>query len=322
MFSAVPTSRQQLSSRGAAVQVNAKAGSVEYKDLMAIAEEACRRGEQVIREAADKPREITHKGAADLVTDTDQKSEKVVLGFVQEKFPDHGVLGEEGGIMGNAGSDYLWICDPIDGTTNFTHSYPPFAVSVGVLENGTPVAGAVVEFAGSQGNWHTRMYTAYKGGGCFLDGRKVSVSSEDSVQQSLLITGFDQVEHGEPWAKNMDLFKHFTDKSRGVRRSGAAAVDMAHVACGIADAYWEMRIKAWDVAAGTLLVTEAGGTITAMDGSEHSVFSRSHLASNGKLHKSMQPIMQEAIKELVDNGNDFGPWFIPDGLPFKVPGQK
>lgn len=94
------------------------------------------------------------------------------------------------------------------------------------------------------------------------------------------------------------------------------------VPAGIADAYWEMRIKAWDVAAGTLLVTEAGGTITAMDGSEHSVFSRSHLASNGKLHKSMQPIMQEAIKELVDNGNDFGPWFIPDGLPFKVPGQK
>ena len=88
---------------------------------------------------------------------------------------------------GNAGSDYLWICDPIDGTTNFTHSYPPFAVSVGVLENGTPVAGAVVEFAGSQGNWHTRMYTAYKGGGCFLDGRKVTVSNEDSVQQSLLV---------------------------------------------------------------------------------------------------------------------------------------
>lgn len=96
-----------------------------------------------------------------------------------------------------------------------------------------------------------------------------------------------------------------------------------HPACaGIADAYWEMRIKAWDVAAGTLLVTEAGGTITSMDGSEHSVFSRSHLASNGKLHKPMQPIMQEAIQELVSNGNDFGPWFIPDGLPFKVPGQK
>ena len=88
---------------------------------------------------------------------------------------------------GNAGSDYLWICDPIDGTTNFTHSYPPFAVSVGVLENGVPVAGAVVEFAGSQGNWHTRMYTAYKGGGTFLDGRKVHVSNEDSVQQSLLV---------------------------------------------------------------------------------------------------------------------------------------
>lgn len=289
---------------------------------MHAAEAAARKAETVVRSKADQEREITFKGATDLVTDTDKESEKTLLAALNEKYPDHAVLGEEGGIVGNVESDYLWVLDPVDGTTNYSHSYPPFAISVGCLEKGVPVAACIVEFAGSRGNWHTRFYTAYKGGGTFVDGQKVTVSKADDIRRSLLITGFDQVEHGEPWHKNMELFKHFTDISQGVRRSGAAAADMAHVACGIADAYWELRIKPWDVAAGTLLITEAGGKITTMDGQEHSVFSRSHLATNTLLHDKMLPTTKAAIEELVSNGNDFSPWFIPDGVNFPIAGRK
>ncbi|GMP71426.1 hypothetical protein CsSME_00029835 [Camellia sinensis var. sinensis] len=181
-------------------------------------------------------------------------SEVAILEVVTKNFKDHLILGEEGGLIGNSSSDYLWCIDPLDGTTNFAHCYPSFAVSVGVLYKGKPAAGAVVEFVGGPMCWNTRTFSAAAGGGAFCNGQKIQVSHTDKVEQSLLVTGFGY-EHDDAWSTNIELFKEFTDVSRGVRRLGAAAVDMCHVALGIVEAYWEYRLKPWDMAAGVLVTS-------------------------------------------------------------------
>ncbi|XP_060674064.1 phosphatase IMPL1, chloroplastic isoform X4 [Ziziphus jujuba] len=241
-------------------------GPIAPSRLIQVAETAASTGAQVVMDAVNKPQSITYKGLTDLVTDTDKMSEAAILEVVRNNFGDHLVLGEEGGIIGETSSDYLWCIDPLDGTTNFAHCYPSFAVSVGVLFRGKPAAASVVEFVGGPMCWNTRTFSATAGGGAFCNGQKVHVSQTHQVEQSLLVTGFGY-EHDDAWATNMELFKEFTDISRvlideiyffllshGVRRLGAAAVDMCHVALGIVEAYWEYRLKPWDMAAGVLLL--------------------------------------------------------------------
>ncbi|XP_047960286.1 phosphatase IMPL1, chloroplastic isoform X2 [Salvia hispanica] len=227
-------------------------GPVSSDRLLEVIEIAAKTGAQVIMDAVNKPRNITYKGLTDLVTDTDKMSEAAILDVVKKNFQDHLILGEEGGIIGDSSSDYLWCIDPLDGTTNFAHCYPSFAVSIGVLYKGKPAAASVVEFVGGPKCWNTRTFTAAAGKGAFCNGEKIHVSQTDTVERSLLVTGFGY-EHDDPWATNMELFKEFTDVSRGVRRLGAAAVDMSHVALGIVEAYWEYRLKPWDMAAGVLI---------------------------------------------------------------------
>ncbi|XP_025643893.1 phosphatase IMPL1, chloroplastic isoform X2 [Arachis hypogaea] len=239
-------------------------------------------------DAVNKPRNITYKGLTDLVTETDKMSEAAILEIVNKNFEDHLILGEEGGIIGDAASDYLWYIDPLDGTTNFAHGYPSFAVSVGVLYRGRPAAAAVVEFVGGPMCWNTRTFSATTGGGAFCNGERIQVSETNQVERSLLVTGFGY-DHDDAWATNIDLFREFTDVSRGVRRLGAAAVDMCHVALGIVEAYWEYRLKPWDMAAGVLMVEEAGGAVSRMDGGKFCVFDRSVLVSNGVLHEKIAP---------------------------------
>nr|XP_009590604.1 phosphatase IMPL1, chloroplastic isoform X1 [Nicotiana tomentosiformis] len=262
-------------------------------------------------DAVNKPRNVTYKGLTDLVTDTDKSSEVAILEVVRKNFPDHLILGEEGGIIGDSSSDYLWCIDPLDGTTNFAHGYPSFAVSVGVLFRGKPAAATVVEFVGGPMCWNTRIFSAAAGKGAFANGEKIHVSGTDKVEQSLLVTGFGY-DHDDPWATNMELFKDFTDVSRGVRRLGAAAVDMCHVALGIAEAYWEYRLKPWDMAAGVLIVEEAGGTVSCMDGGKFSVFDRSVLVSNGLLHAKLLEKIGPATENLKGKGIDFSVWFKPE----------
>nr|XP_015891234.2 phosphatase IMPL1, chloroplastic isoform X4 [Ziziphus jujuba var. spinosa] len=241
-------------------------GPIAPSRLIQVAETAASTGAQVVMDAVNKPQSITYKGLTDLVTDTDKMSEAAILEVVRNNFGDHLVLGEEGGIIRETSSDYLWCIDPLDGTTNFAHCYPSFAVSVGVLFRGKPAAASVVEFVGGPMCWNTRTFSATAGGGAFCNGQKVHVSQTHQVEQSLLVTGFGY-EHDDAWATNMELFKEFTDISRvlideiyffllshGVRRLGAAAVDMCHVALGIVEAYWEYRLKPWDMAAGVLLL--------------------------------------------------------------------
>ncbi|GLJ20740.1 hypothetical protein SUGI_0377960 [Cryptomeria japonica] len=292
-------------------------GSLSASDLLSGAEAAAKRGAEVVMEAVNKPRNIDYKGKTDLVTDTDRRSELAIEEVIREKFKNHLILGEEGGFTGDASSEYLWCIDPLDGTTNFAHGYPSFAVSVGVLYRGRPAAASVVEFAGGPLCWVTRSFSASAGGGAFCNGQPIHVSSSDQVERSLLITGFGY-DHDDAWATNMDLFKEFTDVSRGVRRLGAAAVDMCHVAFGIAEAYWEYRLKPWDMAAGVLMVEEAGGTVTCMDGSDFCVFDRSLLVSNGTLHEKLLEKIAPPTKKLIQNGMDVSQWFKPENYKSDV----
>ncbi|XP_004233230.1 phosphatase IMPL1, chloroplastic [Solanum lycopersicum] len=292
-------------------------GSIPSSELLKVVEAAAKTGAQVVMDAVNKPRNVTYKGLTDLVTDTDKNSEFAILEVVRKNFPDHLILGEEGGIIGDSSSDYLWCIDPLDGTTNFAHGYPSFAVSVGVLFRGKPAAAAVVEFVGGPMCWNTRIFSAAAGKGAFANGEKIHVSRTDKVEQSLLVTGFGY-EHDDPWATNMELFKEFTDVSRGVRRLGAAAVDMCHVALGIAEAYWEYRLKPWDMAAGVLIVEEAGGTVSCMDGGSFSVFDRSVLVSNGLLHAKLLEKIGPATENLKSKGIDFSVWFKPENYHTEV----
>ncbi|CAD7704132.1 unnamed protein product [Ostreobium quekettii] len=261
----------------------------------------------------DKPQNVTSKGsAADLVTDTDRASEEACLSVLTSAFPNHSLLGEEGGALGAVGSDYLWCVDPLDGTTNFAHGYPSFAVSVAVLRHALPVAACVVEFVGGPGVWGTRTFKAVRNGGAFCNGERMRVSGTKTLDKSLLVTGFGY-EHDEAWAANMELFKHFTDVTQGVRRLGAAAVDLCHVGLGITEAYWEYRLKPWDMAAGVLVVEEAGGTVTTLDGLAFSVFDRSVLATNGYVHGAILEKTEPATEKLLEDGVDLSPWFIPEG---------
>ena len=267
---------------------------------------------QVVRAALDKPRNISFKGATDLVTETDGASEAAILEVLRAAFPGHAILGEEGGVSGDTGSDYLWCVDPLDGTTNFAHGYPSFGVSVAVLRRAVPVAGVVIEFAGGPGAWVTKTFAAARNGGATMNGAPISVSRTADVTRSLLVTGFGY-DHDAAWEANLKLFRHYTDISQGVRRLGAASVDMCHVALGVVDAYWEYRLKPWDVAAGVLIVEEAGGRVSTMDGLPYSVFQRSVLVSNDAIHDALLGEMDPATGALRDAGVDLSPWFVPDG---------
>ncbi|XP_043690074.1 phosphatase IMPL1, chloroplastic [Telopea speciosissima] len=286
-------------------------GPIPSNVLLGAVENAAKTGAEVVMDAVNKPRNVKYKGLTDLVTDTDKMSEAAILGVLKRNFSDHLILGEEGGIIGDSSSDYLWCIDPLDGTTNFAHGYPSFAVSVGVLFRGKPAAAAVVEFVGGPMCWNTRIFSASAGGGAFCNGQKIHVSQSDQVEQSLLVTGFGY-EHDDAWATNINLFKEFTDISRGVRRLGAAAVDMCHVALGIVEAYWEYRLKPWDMAAGVLIVEEAGGAVTCMDGGKFCVFDRSVLVSNGLVHAKLLERIGPATETLKNKGIDFALWFKPE----------
>jgi myo-inositol-1(or 4)-monophosphatase len=244
---------------------------------------------------------------------TDKGSEEAVLAVVRAAFPSHAVLGEEGGVSGDVSSEYLWCIDPLDGTTNFTHSYPSFAVSVAVTRAGVPVAAAVVEFTGGPRAWATRRYAAGAGLGAVCNGAPLRISNPATqLRRALLVTGFGY-DHGADWLANMGLFQAFTDECQGVRRLGAASVDLCHVALGVLDGYWEYQLKPWDMAAGALILTEAGGEVTKGDGRPFSVFAKSIVATNGALHAAVLDKVCPATLALAAGGFDLEDWFIPKG---------
>ncbi len=247
--------------------------------LLDIATEAALAGGAVLQAYAGKVN-IREKGRmGDLVTEADRAAEAAILDVVQRHCPTHQILAEESGAQGTA-SDYLWAIDPLDGTTNYAHQYPFYASSVGLLIQGKPSVGVIFDPTRQE------LFRAATGLGATLNRQPMRVSSIASLNQSLLVTGFAYDRHETP-DNNYAEFCHFSHLSQGVRRGGAAALDLAYVACGRLDGFWERGLSAWDMAAGAVLVAEAGGQVTAYDQSEFVIESGRILASNGALHQAM-----------------------------------
>ncbi len=234
---------------------------------------------------------IRYKGRIDLLTQADLESQKAVVGVLRRRLPDHDILAEEK-LRLSTGSDWLWVVDPLDGTTNYAHGYPVACVSVGLLHRGRPVLGGVYD------PFRDERFTAETGKGARLNGRRLSVTATRTVEKSLLITGFayDRAERSRFY---LEFYRRFLERCHDVRRSGSAALDLAWVAAGRADGFWEFNLSPWDVAAGMLLVTEAGGKVTDFEGKEWSgldSFGRQTLASNGRLHKQMLEVLRKPWK--------------------------
>ncbi|MBH8571798.1 inositol monophosphatase [Nostocaceae cyanobacterium CENA369] len=224
---------------------------------------------------------VTEKGRpGDLVTAADKASEEVILEVLRRHFPQHSILAEESGKLGNQDNQYLWAIDPLDGTTNYAHQYPAFAVSIGLLINGVPQVGVIYD------PFHNELFQAAAGLGATRDRHTIKVSQTSELSKSLLVTGF-AYDRRETSDNNYAEFCHLTHLTQGVRRSGSASLDLAHVACGRVDGYWERGLSPWDIVAGIILVQEAGGKVTAYDGSPLKIETGRILATNGYLHDSL-----------------------------------
>jgi myo-inositol-1(or 4)-monophosphatase len=216
------------------------------------------------------------KGEFDLVTEADRASERLVIERLRSHFPTHSIVGEEGGGH-ESPSEYRWFVDPLDGTTNFAHSFPMFNVTLGLERAGETIAGVVYDPIRQE------MFTAERGSGAYLNNRRIKVSSIRQVADSLASTGFPSRKRHHN--VNIHFYYQLAMASHGVRRTGSAAIDLAYVACGRLDFFWEFGLKPWDMAAGGLLVREAGGRTSDMRGVAHSVTGSEHLlADNGALH--------------------------------------
>ncbi len=226
-----------------------------------------------------------HKGVIDLVTEFDRRSETLLLARIRERFPDHAILAEESG-MHDRSSRFRWMIDPLDGTTNFAHNYPFFCVSIGVECDGELVAGAVYDPTRDE------LFAAARGAGATRNGAPIHVSAIARIEDALLVSGFPYTVRENPEAI-MPLFQAFLVRAQGVRRDGSAALNLCYVACGRFDGFWERHLSAWDMAAGVLMVREAGGTVTNMEGEAFAVDRREIIASNGRIQGAMEGIVRE-----------------------------
>lgn len=264
------------------------------KHFLEVAVDAAREAGELLITEFDRPQQLSYKGEVDIVTEADRKSESLIVARLLNRFPGHAILGEEGGTTGAGGARYRWLVDPLDGTTNFAHGFPVFAVSIGLLENGEPLIGAVY-------NPVTRdMFTAIKGEGAFRGQKRIRVSTVETLSKSLLATGFPS--HKRTQNPNIHYYWEFTLRSHGVRRAGSAALDLCSVACGQFEGFWEFGLKPWDTAAGMLIVREAGGTVSDFSGGPYHPGDPELLVSNGLIHDEMKALAVE-IRALGKSGH-------------------
>ncbi len=254
--------------------------------MINIAIDAAREAGKFLFENVGKIKNIERKigQETNLVTEIDKQSEKLIIKKIQQHYPDHAILGEEGGAQDQK-SEYRWIIDPLDGTTNFTHGLPIFCVTIGVEHKNEIVAGVIYDPNRDE------LFTAEKGKGAFLNGKKISVTKTDSLINSLLVTGFPYNVNENP-QNVIEHFINFLPKAQGVRRLGSAAIDLAYVACGRFDGYWEVYLHPWDKAAGILLVKEAGGIVTNfVNDANDIIYNPNTLATNGLIHTKMLDVI-------------------------------
>ena len=237
----------------------------------------------------NKTKAVIKSNSLDLVTQADKESEAAIIKLIRRAFPDHSILAEESGASANT-SEHRWIIDPLDGTTNFAHGFPAFCVSIAYEHRGRVQFGLVFDAL------HKDMFTARRGKGAKLNGQSMRVSKAKTLATSLVATGFPY-DRRERRRFYLCFWEDMMTRVEGVRRAGSAALDLASVASGRLDGFWEFGLKAWDVAAGALLVKEAGGTITNMDGTPLDLAGTQMLATNGKLHREMEQVLREIRPE-------------------------
>ena len=251
--------------------------------IAAVAEAAVREAGTFLKANLDTRAEASYKGAVDLVTRFDTGSQDILVGRLSEAFPDHGFLAEEG-LSRPGASDCRWIIDPLDGTTNFTHTFPVFSISAALECRGRTVLGLVYD------PMREEMFSACEGRGAVLNGKPVRVSNVGDLGRSLLATGFPYDIRTSP-ANNLDHWGRFILRAQAIRRCGSAALDLCYVACGRFDGFWEMKLKPWDIAGGLLIVREAGGRASDFEGREEPLDGGEVLATNGLLHQAMIDIL-------------------------------
>lgn len=258
---------------------------MEIRGWVAFAEEIARGAGGILKKYYGRRHEIRFKGEINLVTDVDRRSEAYLMERIRRAFPDHGILSEESREIPSS-SSCRWIVDPLDGTTNYAHDYPCFCVSVALERDGELLAGAVFD------PMLEESYTAGAGSGAFRNGKRISVSETRDLRRSLLATGFAYDVRSSA-DNNFDFFRQFVLSGQAIRRDGSAALDLCYLACGRFDGFWELQLKPWDTAAGLLLLREAGGTATLLDGSPYDIHQPEILASNGKIHGQMREVVEK-----------------------------
>lgn len=252
---------------------------IDLDEAGEIARNAARRAGKIQTERLNSGFKVERKGEIDLVTEVDLACEEAIISAIREAYPTHAFLAEEKGEQ-DGGSPYLWVIDPLDGTTNYSHGFPFYCASVALSHGGDVLVGAVYDPTRDE------MFHAVRGRGAFLNGKRISVSRTGDMISALLATGF-------PYSiktttrNNLKEFAAFAMRAQAVRRPGAAAMDLCYVACGRLDGFWEFHLKPWDMAGGALIVTEAGGKVTQSDGTPLDLYKPDIVASNGSLHEQM-----------------------------------
>jgi myo-inositol-1(or 4)-monophosphatase len=215
-----------------------------------------------------------------LVTQIDKAAEVTIIDFIRKKYPSHSILAEESGEVNN-NSEYLWVIDPLDGTTNFAHGLPIFSVSIGLQKHNEIIYGVIYDVM------QDVVYSTEKGSGAYANSNKIEVNQNDKLSHSLLVTGFPYNIADNPEGA-LDKFTTITRVSRGIRRLGSAAIDLCYVANGVFDGFWEVHLQPWDMCAGILLVEEAGGVVSGFKGEKIDIFTKKILATNGKIHEELR----------------------------------
>lgn len=258
----------------------------ERRRFMGLAIEAARAAGLVLLEKAQEGFRIEYKAAVNLVTDADHAAEDCIVSAIRRSFPSHRLLAEEGGAAAPSTSPCQWIIDPLDGTTNFAHGFPFYAVSIGLEYAGSCVLGVVLDPVRNE------LFTAELGRGAFLNGKRIRVSETEKLDQALLVTGFAYDIRDNP-NNNLDHFTRLSLHAQGVRRTGSAALDLCYVAAGRFDGFWEIKLNPWDMAAGFVILQEAGGLVTSFAKDTFSIYGQELVATNGLIHDELLHILNQ-----------------------------
>lgn len=262
---------------------------MKQEKFLRVAVAAARESGRIQMKSLGRVKKIRFKGEINLVTEIDKRCERAIIQKIRRYFPDHELLTEESGML-KKDSDYRWIIDPLDGTTNYSHGYPLFCTSIALEYRGEVLVGVVYEPNLDQ------LFTGVKGVGSWLNGRRIHVSKTSRFIRAFLSTGFPYNVHRTA-DNNLNHFRNFIRRCQAVRRDGVAAVDLCYVACGRYDGFWESGLWAWDVAAAKVILEEAGGKLSQYDGGPFTIYGKEIIASHGKIHRQMVRVIQYGRKD-------------------------